>query len=385
MGAAASISQEFADEVAKPVDGSDVNTPRGETAKAEVVRLRALLASKLVVATPCATPLSKFGFDLSQESFDKDFATIAPGVWSVCTEHNPGNLAAMPKHNNRALVFAIKDTEAGDFLFVYGIPDSQFIQNLKAVETAAGLPIKYVMTSGCWHHLYLEDWIAAFAEPVKFLMTSAKFPVTRNGTKLLADEAMKARIEVYDTEVPFLTKYADQIQFVVMDQQTTFPDAGAFAATKELVPAEKIGEVMAEFGKQKKSARFASVNLYHLATKSCVIDHNFDMFQPEDVWDKQSEMEQNFHPRGKFQSNVQTGNEVVDAAKNVEQIQQLLKLDCRYIMDLHTPPTYNVITFPDQAAFAARITSVFEETGEMDPTGEALIYKNNVPAPAPAE
>ena len=44
MGAGASVS--IQDELKKPLDASDVATPRGETAKAEVVRLRALLAEK---------------------------------------------------------------------------------------------------------------------------------------------------------------------------------------------------------------------------------------------------------------------------------------------------------------------------------------------------
>ena len=44
MGAAASSSPSVLAEALKPLDASDVATPRGESAKAEVVRLRALLA-----------------------------------------------------------------------------------------------------------------------------------------------------------------------------------------------------------------------------------------------------------------------------------------------------------------------------------------------------
>ena len=373
MGAGASIS---AAELEKPLDGSDINSP--ELAKAEVVRLRALLATN-------ATTSSTTGFDLKGESYDKLFSQVATGVWSVCTAHNPGNLAAMPKHNNRCFIFTIKDAEGGDFLFVYGIPDSAFITNVKAVEEESKLKIKYIMSSGCWHHLYLEDWINAFEEPVKFLMTSAKFPETRNGQKLLSIPEMKARLELYDLEVPFLTKYNSQVQFHVMDQQTTFPDTGAFAATKELVPAEKMNEVMAEFAKPK-TARFASVNVYHVATKTIVIDHNFAMFQPGEVWDEQSDMEQSFHPRNKLQSNVATGNRVIDPQKNFEQIQALLQFDCCCLVDLHTPPTYNVMTFENQAAFVAEITRVFEESGEMDPTSTKLmLHQTKEEAAAPAE
>ena len=43
MGAGASIVEE---ELKKPVDASDVATPRGESAKAEVIRLRQLIAAQ---------------------------------------------------------------------------------------------------------------------------------------------------------------------------------------------------------------------------------------------------------------------------------------------------------------------------------------------------
>ena len=50
MGAGASINEtdqkSLTDELAKPLDGSDVATPRGDSAKAEVVRLRQLLLAR---------------------------------------------------------------------------------------------------------------------------------------------------------------------------------------------------------------------------------------------------------------------------------------------------------------------------------------------------
>lgn len=48
MGAGASVGDGVLEaEVARPLDASDVNTPRGESAKQEVVRLRTLLATHL--------------------------------------------------------------------------------------------------------------------------------------------------------------------------------------------------------------------------------------------------------------------------------------------------------------------------------------------------
>ena len=47
MGAGASASATLDAEVAKPRDASDCNTPRGVSARAEVVRLRAMLSMNL--------------------------------------------------------------------------------------------------------------------------------------------------------------------------------------------------------------------------------------------------------------------------------------------------------------------------------------------------
>jgi hypothetical protein len=335
---------------------------------AEVARLRALL---LASANPT-------GFALAGESYEKDFVQVADGVWSVCTAHHPGNLAAFPTHNNRCWVLRVRDTADGDFLLVYGLPEEKVgAPKVRAIEKHTGLAVKYIMTSGCWHHLYLDHWLASFPG-VQFLFPKAKFPETRNGQAVLSDEAKAARVLLYDTEddMPVFGsagKYTDQLRFVVGDQQTTYPDEGVLAGTADLVPPEKMGEVMAHIGQAKHTARFAATTLYHVATKTASIDHNFDMFQPGETWDKQPEMLQNFHPRAKLQSGVMTGQTIIDPAKNAEQINRLLALDVRCLVDLHTEPTYYVQrALETQAAYVAMLTAVFEESGELDPTGAKL-------------
>jgi hypothetical protein len=185
-------------------------------------------------------------------------------------------------------VIRITDAAEGDFLLVYGLPDNkEGVHRVRAVEAASGLAVKIIMTSGCWHHLFLDQWLTAFPDPVKFLFPKAKFTETRNGKLLLANEAKSKRISLFDTEadMPCMDKYADQVKFVVFDQQTTYPDEGPTAATSDLVPHDKMGEVMAYIGETQQTARFAAVTLYHVATKTASIDHNFDMFQPGEAGD----------------------------------------------------------------------------------------------------
>ena len=72
MGAASSITYDklimrvVHDEIARPLDGSDIDTPRGETAKAEVRRLRGMFASR-TLGEDAAAELKKY-FD----QFDAD-------------------------------------------------------------------------------------------------------------------------------------------------------------------------------------------------------------------------------------------------------------------------------------------------------------------------
>ena len=144
MGAGASIEEE----IQRPADASDVATPRGESAKREVVRLRALVQAQRAAeaaATGIGAAPPGACFNLEEESYEKDFAEVFPGhVWSVCTAHNPANVAAMPKHNNRCWVIKLADAELGDFLCVYGVPECALAApKIRAVEQTTGLAVRF--------------------------------------------------------------------------------------------------------------------------------------------------------------------------------------------------------------------------------------------------
>jgi hypothetical protein len=94
------------------------------------------------------------------------------------------------------------------------------------------------------------------------------------------------------------------------------------------------------------------------------------------VWDKQSEMQQSWFPRATLRSGIMSGHRVADAGKNAAQIATFGALDVRCIVDLHTDPTYTVMTFESQELFAAKIKEVFDATGETDPSGKTLPQNN---------
>ena len=60
---------------------------------------------------------------------------------------------------------------------------------------------------------------------VRFIMPGVKFPFTRNGAAILANDEYKSRIELFDgTEIPSLSGISDQLQFTVFNQPQTYPD-----------------------------------------------------------------------------------------------------------------------------------------------------------------
>ena len=138
------------------------------------------------------------------------------------------------------------------------------------------------------------------------------------------------------------------------------------------MPPEKTQDLLSWMGATGCTCRFAAVSMYHVASKTLSIDHNFDMFQPGEDWDKQPPMVQGFHPRHTLQSGVHAGMHVVDPMVNIAQIKALLALDVRLIVDLHTEPTRIVWGYATQDAFVKHLTAVWTKSGELDETGKAL-------------
>ena len=77
MGAGGSV--DVSSELEKPLDGADVNTPRGESARAEVVRLRALLKNAVDASTTASTAAT-FSVRIAKKS----------GAFDVTMETPPG-------------------------------------------------------------------------------------------------------------------------------------------------------------------------------------------------------------------------------------------------------------------------------------------------------
>jgi len=308
--------------------------------------------------------------DLSGESYDNHApCKVGYGMFSVCTAHKPAMMEQFIDINNRAWIFEINDKVTGDFLLVYGLPScKKALPKVKAIMSATGLTVRYVVTSGDAHHLYLEDWLEeeTFAA-TKFFMTGVKFPTTRNGKKLLAKPQHKVRIELIIDQIPeALEKYTDQVQFYLNTQYTIYEDQEGVPAYRDsIVKAEDMPK-FTEIVSAPFKTRFACINVYHPPTKTLSVEHNFDFFFPQQVYDQfPAPIRQLFRPEV-VRSHCGNLGCVCDATKNWVENKRLLGLDVRFLVDMHVPPTFLIRYFPTQADYISALTQVFESSGEAN-------------------
>ena len=134
-----------------------------------------------------------------------------------------------------------------------------------------------MITSGDFHHLYLSKWMDALPS-ARFVMSELKFPTTRNGMAILADEAYKSRITLTEEveSLPEVQAWSDTVQFISFNQGFIYTDQDWMAkdATTPATERGTCGFVMGLMS-QKMDRRFLAVWAYHKATKTIITEHNW--------------------------------------------------------------------------------------------------------------
>jgi hypothetical protein len=163
------------------------------------------------------------GFDLNEESYEKDYTRVAEGVWTVCEDHfHPGGFDGIPPCNNRGFIYEVSNAKTKKHLLMSGIPGKSEIDAVKKLEKDTGLELTLIVGSGDFHHvcytyeasfefpaycryclpsnrlvfyniqMSISYWLDAFPN-VKVLQSGMKFPKTRNGKEILGNEKFKNR------------------------------------------------------------------------------------------------------------------------------------------------------------------------------------------------
>ena len=138
--------------------------------------------------------------------------------------HNILNLLSMPELNNRGFLFEVSDKKYGKHLLMSGIPGSNLASDVQQLENDTGLKLQVIVSSGDFHHMAMSGWLDAYPEAT-FVHSGLKFPTTRNGKNILANESYKNRIVLEKGfDMPSLDQYSDTVKFFGFNQFLVYPD-----------------------------------------------------------------------------------------------------------------------------------------------------------------
>ena len=156
-------------------------------------------------------------------------AEVASDFWIIATQHRPGTSRFAPLINNRCLIFRLLDRSRNDepVLLVVNAVDPAVLPQVLAVEQATGLAVRYLVSPGGGHSLYLSEWHDALPE-AHVLVGPTRIPRLRTGKSL----AGSPRFSTLDSEDP-LPQFKGQVDFV------NFTGINAF---RELLTPKEGGE-----------------------------------------------------------------------------------------------------------------------------------------------
>lgn len=151
----------------------------------------------------------KQGIHLDRESWNQA-VEVADGFWIIATHHRPGFSDMNPQINNRCLIFRLRDGESGKpVLVVANGVDPSAIPEVRRLERATGLDVRYVLSVGGGHHLMLPTWRDEF-QKATVLVGPERIPRTPSARKLMEG----GRVTVMDPDSP-LSPFEGQLDAVL--------------------------------------------------------------------------------------------------------------------------------------------------------------------------
>lgn len=318
--------------------------------------------------------------DFSKESYDATWTEVYDGVYVLSETHRPHHKDSMPELNNRAFIFQVTDEQFGEHFLMSGMPGSPSIKKAQALESAKGLKIREIITSGDFHHMSMKGWLDAYPEAT-FYHSNLKFPTTRNGKEILANEDYKKRIVLCDGfDIPAMAKYSDSIQFFAFNQFLVYPDQPFMTqseSTKDK-PKENIMSYMMKI--PPCTEPFLAIWVYHVPSKQLIIEHNFEAYLSKEQIGKAAFMIRHMMSPLNFGSAalspMPTAPADLEACKtHCEQMAKILELDVAAINDYHFYPGQQIREYESKEEFVKDFTAVLAKTGEDDVTGQTLFNK----------
>lgn len=323
------------------------------------------------------------GFNLSNESYGNEYTLVAEGVYLLSEPHAPGGISHIfPDVNNRGFIFVVTNKNGREHLLMSGLPTHKSITKARKVEQDTGLSLTLIVSSGDAHHMALRDWLEAFPQ-TQFVMSGLKFPRTRNGKSILANEDYANRIELATGfDFPSLEQYSDTVRFFGFNQFLSAPDADF--TSQDIHNTSKLPKFkfLQNFGGLKPTEKILCVWTYHVPTKQLIYEHNFHFFLTKEHHKQFGFPFSLILPKEKVCScakeKLPRGPRDMDEIQaHCHQMARIVELDVRALMEYHSLPGAMAARYKSQTDYQKSFLKILSATGEHDPTGKAMYHAMN--------
>jgi hypothetical protein len=343
------------------------------------------------------------GLDFSRETWDQATA-FADGCWVIAQKHGLGLNDAL-QVNNRTFVLRLTEADGDDVLLVFGCADAPAVAATKRLETETGLAVRWILSNGGAHHMFLDLWYQAFPE-ARVLIPGQRIPFTRNGRALAEKYADRWELMHGPRPAQIAEAFGGQIDVVIFDQLFSYRDETAAevfdgGVCDHTSPRLDLGgfrymKRMMQLSKDV-SQRMDEVTLFHRATGLVVGGHNFQFAYtpkgykpPPDLamrtggFPMNLIMSMTLMSKGAFKSLFESQpGPIADPSVHVAEWEEVLGWDIQAWTTCHNPPT---IIGPQMSGeeIKAAIRKSLARTGEDDPTGMRLKWTRKHGSPSGA-
>jgi hypothetical protein len=293
--------------------------------------------------------------------------------------------------NNRAAVFTVweEGKEDAKCLLMSGLPGADAIPKIRNIERDTGLKLTVAISSGDFHHMAMKSWLTEMPE-LKIVMSGVRFPHTRNGADVLANEEWKDRVELIPNAEPAsfanssVGKYAHIVRFYGFDQFFYYSDKAYMSADNKHPAKASTMQFMKSMMGEPADAPCMVIWCYHVASKSLLAEHNFNIYMSEAHHKSMPFMMRQAMPKACFSSACgkvafpAPPNTLEGSRKHCEQFQRLLtECDARWCTDYHAYPGVTARRWTSHAHFKQDMDHILAPTGENIADGAAMFAINH--------
>ena len=223
----------------------------------------------------------------------------------------------------------------------------------------------------------------ALTSCITSLHRGLKFPKTRNGKTILANQEYASRIELATGfDFPSLEQYSHTVRFFGFNQFLSAPDADFTSENIHNTSKLPKFQFLKKFGGLKASEKILCVWTYHVPTMQLIYEHNFQFYLTKEHHKQFGFPFSLILPVEKICScareKLPTGPRDYDEIReHCRQMSRIVKLEVRAMMEYHSLPGAMASKYVSQKDYQKAMMKILSATGEGDASGDAMYHVMN--------